>query len=89
MDCSSCISLMGLWKIKVNNKKDLEINGHALELRVYAEDPLNNFLPSVGTLTRYKKPEGEGVRLDDGYEEGMEIHKFNWIFEWCYEYIVI
>jgi propionyl-CoA carboxylase alpha chain len=52
---------------------DLSINGHAIELRVYAEDPLNNFLPSIGTLTTYKKPEGEGIRVDDGYEEGMAI----------------
>ena len=54
-------------------QKDLSINGHALELRVYAEDPLNNFLPSVGTLETYTRPTGEGIRLDDGYEEGQEI----------------
>ncbi len=54
-------------------QEDLQIDGHALELRVYAEDPANNFLPSVGTLTRYKRPEGPGIRCDDGYEEGMEI----------------
>ncbi|MGF2413250.1 MAG: acetyl-CoA carboxylase biotin carboxylase subunit [Ferruginibacter sp.] len=52
---------------------DLKLNGHAIELRVCAEDPLNNFLPSIGTLTKYVKPTGEGVRVDDGYEEGMEI----------------
>ncbi len=52
---------------------DIKINGHAVELRVYAEDPLNNFLPSIGTLDRYKKPSGEGVRVDDGYSEGMQI----------------
>ncbi len=52
---------------------DLRINGHSLELRVYAEDPLNNFLPSIGTLTTYIKPGGEGVRVDDGYEEGMTV----------------
>jgi len=52
---------------------ELTINGHAVELRVYAEDPLNNFLPSIGTLTTYIKPSGEGVRVDDGYEEGMPI----------------
>lgn len=52
---------------------DLTINGHALELRVYAEDPLNNFLPSIGTLNTYKKPTGEGIRIDDGYTEGMDI----------------
>jgi propionyl-CoA carboxylase alpha chain len=54
-------------------QKDLVLNGHAIELRVYAEDPLNNFLPSIGTLTRYVKPSGEGIRVDDGYEEGMDI----------------
>lgn len=52
---------------------DLSIKGHAIELRVYAEDPSNNFLPSIGKLVRYKKPEGENVRVDDGFEEGMEI----------------
>jgi acetyl-CoA carboxylase biotin carboxylase subunit len=55
------------------SQDDLSINGHALELRVYAEDPLNNFLPSIGTLTKYIKPQGEGIRVDDGYEEGMDI----------------
>jgi propionyl-CoA carboxylase alpha chain len=52
---------------------DLTINGHAVELRIYAEDPLNNFLPSIGTLETYIKPQGDGVRVDDGYEEGMAI----------------
>ena len=54
-------------------QEDLTITGHALELRIYAEDPLNNFLPSVGTLETYTRPSGKGIRLDDGYEEGMEI----------------
>ena len=54
-------------------QEDLRINGHAVELRVYAEDPLNDFLPSVGTLEQYKLPEGPGIRVDNGYEEGMEI----------------
>jgi acetyl-CoA carboxylase biotin carboxylase subunit len=52
---------------------DLTIKGHALELRIYAEDPFNDFLPSVGTLTKYQRPIGQGIRLDDGYNEGMEI----------------
>ncbi|MEH6537523.1 MAG: acetyl-CoA carboxylase biotin carboxylase subunit [Psychroserpens sp.] len=52
---------------------DIKIHGHALELRVYAEDPLNDFLPSVGTLETYKLPEGKGIRVDNGFEEGMEI----------------
>jgi acetyl-CoA carboxylase biotin carboxylase subunit len=54
-------------------QEDLKINGHAIELRVYAEDPLNNFLPDIGTLQTYKTPKGSGVRVDDGFEEGMEI----------------
>ncbi|WP_459211693.1 acetyl-CoA carboxylase biotin carboxylase subunit [Aquimarina rhabdastrellae] len=52
---------------------DLTIKGHALELRVYAEDPTDNFLPSVGLLETYQRPQGEGIRVDDGYEEGMEV----------------
>lgn len=52
---------------------DLKINGHALELRVYAEDPLNNFLPSVGHLDKYELPVGENIRVDNGFEEGMDI----------------
>ena len=54
-------------------QNDIVINGHALELRVYAEDPLNDFLPSIGTLTKYIKPGGDGIRIDDGYTEGMAI----------------
>ena len=52
---------------------DLKIKGHAVELRVYAEDPLNNFLPSVGHLDVYQLPIGEGVRVDNGFEQGMDI----------------
>lgn len=52
---------------------DLRINGHALELRVYAEDPLDDFLPSIGTLETYRLPKGENIRVDNGFEEGMEI----------------
>ncbi|MGB1314798.1 MAG: acetyl-CoA carboxylase biotin carboxylase subunit [Chitinophagales bacterium] len=54
-------------------QEDLKINGHSIELRIYAEDPCNNFLPDIGKLERYKKPEGLGIRIDDGFEEGMEI----------------
>ena len=54
-------------------QKDLYINGHAVELRVYAEDPLHNFMPSVGTLERYKPPKGKHIRVDDGFEEGMVV----------------
>ncbi len=68
------------WQIRVArgealtfSQEDLRINGHALELRVYAEDPLNNFLPSVGTLEKYRPPSGPGIRVDGGYEEGMDV----------------
>lgn len=55
------------------SQNDLKITGHAVELRIYAEDPLENFMPSVGTLEKYRTPSGEGIRLDDGFEEGMEV----------------
>jgi acetyl-CoA carboxylase biotin carboxylase subunit len=54
-------------------QEDIKINGHAVELRVYAEDPANNFLPDIGTLQTYITPKGPGVRVDDGFEQGMEI----------------
>jgi acetyl/propionyl-CoA carboxylase alpha subunit len=54
-------------------QEDLKITGHSLEVRVYAEDPTNNFLPDIGTLTTYNPPKGPGVRVDDGFEEGMAI----------------
>ncbi len=55
------------------SQDDLKISGHAIELRVYAEDPANNFLPDIGTLQTYITPQGNGVRVDDGFEQGMEI----------------
>jgi len=54
-------------------QEDLKITGHAIELRVYAEDPDSNFLPDIGTLETYVTPQGPGVRVDDGFEQGMEI----------------
>ncbi len=54
-------------------QEDLKITGHAMELRVYAEDPFNNFLPSINVLNTYRPPVAEGVRVDDGFREGMEI----------------
>ncbi len=55
------------------SQEDLKINGHALEVRVYAEDPRNNFLPDIGTLKTYIRPQGAGIRVDDGFEQGMTI----------------
>lgn len=55
------------------SQEDISMAGHAIELRVCAEDPANNFLPDIGKLERYKLPEGVGVRIDNSFEEGMEI----------------
>ncbi len=54
-------------------QEELTIQGHAIEVRVYAEDPRNNFLPDIGTLKQYHRPQGPGVRVDDGFEQGMDI----------------
>jgi propionyl-CoA carboxylase alpha chain len=54
-------------------QEDLKIKGHAMELRVYAEDPMNDFLPSVGHLDVYQLPVGEGIRVDNGFEQGMDV----------------
>lgn len=55
------------------SQEDLKIHGHSIELRVCAEDPANNFLPDLGKLETYLRPQGLGVRVDDGFEQGMTI----------------
>ncbi|WP_139855294.1 MULTISPECIES: acetyl-CoA carboxylase biotin carboxylase subunit [Aequorivita] len=55
------------------SQEDIKIKGHAFEVRVYAEDPLNNFMPSVGKLEVYRPPSGENIRVDDGFTEGMQV----------------
>jgi propionyl-CoA carboxylase alpha subunit len=57
-------------------QKDVKLAGAAIEARVYAEDPRRNFLPSIGRITRYRPPQGEGVRIDAGVVEGSEISIF-------------
>ncbi len=57
-------------------QEDLKLRGHSIEVRVYAEDPKNNFLPDTGKLIKYIRPQGAGVRVDDGYEEGQEVSIF-------------
>ena len=54
-------------------QEDLRIIGHAIECRVYAEDPANNFLPDIGKLIAYQTPRGPGIRVDEGYTIGMDI----------------
>jgi len=62
-------------------QKDVKLNGWAVETRVYAEDPLRDFMPSIGRLVRYRPPAGPEdeavtVRIDSGVEEGSEISMF-------------
>jgi len=50
-----------------------KMRGHAIEIRICAEDPANQFLPDVGTLEHFEGPKGPGIRLDSGYQTGDEI----------------
>jgi len=54
-------------------QNDLTINGHAIECRVYAEDPYNDFLPSTGTIVRWKEPQLPGIRYESGVVTGSEV----------------
>jgi acetyl-CoA carboxylase, biotin carboxylase subunit len=55
------------------SQEEIRMRGHAIEVRVYAEDPANNFLPDIGILKTYKRPQGHGIRVDDGFEQGMAV----------------
>ncbi|MSP57637.1 MAG: acetyl-CoA carboxylase biotin carboxylase subunit [Flavobacteriaceae bacterium] len=55
------------------SQEDLHIHGHAIELRICAEDPANQFLPNVGRVETYKLPQGIGIRIDDCIESGTDI----------------
>jgi 3-methylcrotonyl-CoA carboxylase alpha subunit len=68
------------WQIRIASgealpfvQENLQQRGHAIECRLYAEDPANNFLPATGTLLRFIEPKGPGVRIDAGYSTGDEI----------------
>jgi propionyl-CoA carboxylase alpha chain len=57
-------------------QSDVELNGWAIEARVYAEDPRRGFLPSIGRLVNYREPAGEGIRVDSGIVEGGEVSMY-------------
>lgn len=68
------------WQVRVARgerlpklQDELTINGHSIEIRVYAEDTLNGFIPDIGTLHRYRLPRKDLARVDDAYLEGMEV----------------
>ncbi len=71
------------WQIRVARgerlpqlQEELSIHGHAIEIRVYAEDTLNGFTPDIGRLDKYCLPSGAHVRVDDAFVEGMDIPIF-------------
>jgi propionyl-CoA carboxylase alpha chain len=65
------------WGEKLPLTQDqVRLGGSAIEARIYAEDPLRNFIPSIGRLTRYRPPAGPGIRVDTGVDEGAEISMF-------------
>jgi len=55
---------------------DLVLNGHAIEARLYAEDPQSDFMPSTGPVEWWRPPTGAGIRVDDGITTGQEISPF-------------
>ena len=58
------------------SQNDITWNGHAIECRIYAEDPENNFMPSIGTIGSYVEPQGPGIRVDSGQDLGGEVSVF-------------
>ena len=72
-----------VWQIRIANgeplpfsQDEIQQRGHAMECRVYAEDPAQNFLPSIGEIALYQRPSGPGVRVDDGIESGTAVSPY-------------
>jgi len=68
------------WQVCIANgdpltlqQEDIQPRGHAIECRIYAEDPYRDFVPSTGPLLRWRPPSGPGLRLDSGVDEGLEV----------------
>jgi acetyl-CoA carboxylase biotin carboxylase subunit len=76
------VTALDLVKLQINiaagqplplKQENVTLRGHAIECRIYAEDPENNFFPSPGEIVKYSTPSGPGVRLDDGVYEGWTV----------------
>jgi acetyl-CoA carboxylase biotin carboxylase subunit len=74
---------LAVWQIRIAAgealplaQADLAQRGHALECRVYAEDPAQNFMPSIGEIVYYRPPSGPGIRVDDGIETGTAVSPY-------------
>jgi acetyl-CoA carboxylase biotin carboxylase subunit len=71
------------WQIRIAagerlsfKQDDIQQNGHAIECRIYAEDPANMFMPSLGEIALMNNPEGPGVRVDSGIYSGYEVTRY-------------
>ncbi len=71
------------WQIRIAagekfpfTQSDFHQHGHAIECRVYAEDPSNGFLPSTGKLLQFIEPRGPGIRVDSGFKTGSDVNHF-------------
>ncbi|MBK8782909.1 MAG: acetyl-CoA carboxylase biotin carboxylase subunit [Anaerolineales bacterium] len=71
------------WQIRIAagekfpfTQSDFHQHGHAIECRVYAEDPSNGFLPSTGRLLQFLEPRGPGIRVDSGFKTGSDVNHF-------------
>lgn len=82
---TECVTGMDLvaWQIRIAEgapltvqQRDVVQRGHAIEFRVYAEDPYDQFMPNHGELTSYRLPAGPGIRVDDAYVQGSEVSLF-------------
>lgn len=68
------------WQVRIASgealslqQEDVQPRGHAIECRIYAEDPYHDFIPSTGTLLRWRPPSGPGLRMDSGVAQGQQV----------------
>lgn len=76
VDLVECQILVANGEALPFKQEDLKTIGHAIEARVNAEDPANNYMPEIGTISLYREPVGEGLRVDSGVKQGSEITPF-------------